>query len=173
MSRRQKIRFVIILAGFALALLFTYHENVLGNILSPLTLLTARVTLTLIHVFGMEATQIGTLIYHPDGFTYEIYYRCTGFLPVTVLAVLIFAHPGPSRFKFLGLVLGIPILLALNLLRLVYLFFVGVCAPALFDFAHSVIGQSLLILATAGLWLTWVKCNASAQKIWVRSLKRQ
>ncbi|MGD8962886.1 MAG: exosortase H [Desulfobacterales bacterium] len=171
MSRRQKIRFAIIMAGFTIALLFTYRENVLGDILAPLTSFTARVTIGLIHMFGMEAERTAALICHPDGFTYEIYYRCTGFLPVAILTALICAHPGPLRFKFLGLVMGVPVLLAINILRLVYLFFVGVYAPAAFDFAHSVLGQSLLILATAGLWLTWIKWNASAHEVWVTNFK--
>jgi len=167
MSRQQKYRFALIMAGFTLALLFTYREDVLGYILSPLAYYTARTTLGLLHMFGMEAARTATLIYHPDGFAYEIYYRCTGFLPVAILTASIFAYPGPSRFKFLGLAMGVPVLLALNLFRLVYLFYVGVYIPAAFDFAHSVLGESLLILATLGLWLAWIKWNQSANKVLV------
>ena len=157
MTAKQKYRFAFIMAGFALALVFTYREDVLGAILLPLAHYTAQVTLVLLHVCGMEAARAATLIYHPDGFAYEIYYRCTGFLPVAILFVSIFAYPGALRSKFIGLAIGVPVLLALNLFRLVYLFYVGVHIPAAFDFAHYVIGESLLILATFGLWLAWIK----------------
>jgi len=155
------------MAGFTLALVFTYREDVLGPILSPLTYYTARAALVLLHMCGMEAARAATVIYHPDGFAYEIYYRCTGFLPVAILTASIFASPGPLRFKFCGLAMGVPVLLAVNLFRLVYLFYVGIYIPAAFDFSHSVLGESLLILATLGLWLTWIKWNQSAKKVLV------
>ena len=164
MTGKQKFRFALIMAGFALALVFTYREDVLGAILSPLVQYTAQITLVLLHVCGMEAARAATLIYHPDGFAYEIYYRCTGFLPVAILFVSIFAYPGPLRSKFFGLAVGVPVLLALNLFRLVYLFYVGVYMPATFDFAHLVIGESLMILATLGLWLAWIKWSHSGNK---------
>ena len=164
MTGKQKYRFVVIMAGFALALVFTYRENVLGAILSPLTDYTARTTLVLLHMCGMEAARAATLIFHPAGFAYEIYYRCTGFLPVAILSAAIFAYPGSWRSKFFGLAIGVPVLLALNLFRLVYLFYVGVYFPAAFDFAHSVLGEGLWLLATLGLWLAWIKWKHSTDK---------
>jgi exosortase H (IPTLxxWG-CTERM-specific) len=157
MTGQQKSRFAIIMVGVAFALVFTYREDVLGSVLSPLTHYTARTTLVLLHLCGMEAARAATLIFHPDGFAYEIYYRCTGFLPVAILTAAIFAYPGPWRSKFFGLAIGVPVLLGLNLFRLVYLFYVGVYMPAAFDFAHSVLGESLWILATLGIWLAWIK----------------
>ena len=167
MTRRQKFRFAIVMAGFILALLFTYREDVLGHILSPLTYYTARTTLVLLHLCGMEAARAAMLIYHSDGFAYEIYYRCTGFLPVAILTASIFAYPGPLRGKFFGLAIGVPVILALNLFRLVCLFYVGVYIPTAFDFSHSVLGESLLVLATLGLWLAWIKWNHSMNKVLV------
>ena len=148
MTGKQKSRFAFIMAGFALALVFTYREDVLGASLSPLAHYTAQITLVLLHVSGMEAARAATLIFHADGFAYEIYYRCTGFLPVAVLFVSIFAFPAPLRSKFIGLAIGVPVLLALNLFRLVYLFYVGVYIPAAFDFAQLVVGEGLMIFAT-------------------------
>jgi exosortase H (IPTLxxWG-CTERM-specific) len=171
MTRQQKHRFAFVMAGFTFALVLTYREDVLGAILSPLTAYTARTTLVLLHMFGMEAVRMATLIFHPDGFAYEIYYRCTGFLPVAILTAVIFAYPGPWRFKFFGLAIGVPVLLVLNLFRLVYLFYVGVYIPAAFDFAHSVLGESLLILVTLVLWLVWIKWNHSANKVSVSDFR--
>lgn len=157
MNKRQKYRFAFIITGFALVLLFIYREDVLGNILAPMTFTTARATLLLLHLCGIEAARTATVIYHPNGFAYEIYYRCVGFLPVALLTISIFAYPGRSRFKFPGLALGLPLLLSLNLLRLVCLFYIGVYFPSAFGFAHAVIWDSLMMLATFGLWLVWIK----------------
>jgi exosortase/archaeosortase family protein len=83
---------------------------------------------------------------------------------VAILSAAIFAYPRPLRIKFLGLAVGVPVLFALNFLRLVYLFYVGVHIPAAFDFAHSVLGEALIIMATLGLWLAWIKWSRSAEK---------
>jgi exosortase H (IPTLxxWG-CTERM-specific) len=157
MSGQKNIRFAVTMTGFTLVLLLLYREAVLGGILSSFTDATARTTLWLLHMCGIEAARTATMIYHPDGFAYEIYYRCTGFLPAALLTASIFAYPGLYRSKLCGWLLGVPALLSVNLLRLVGLFGVGVYAPDAFNFAHSVAGNGLMVLATLAIWLAWVK----------------
>jgi exosortase H (IPTLxxWG-CTERM-specific) len=153
LTRQLNLRFVAVMSGFVGAVLLTYREDVLGVLLAPLTTWTTRATLALLHWLGMEATRVATVISHPMGFAYEIYYRCTGFLPVTFLVAAILATPGPWRRKLVGLLVGVPLLIALNLTRLVHLFYLGVYHPAAFHFAHSVMWEGFLILATLGVWL--------------------
>ena len=162
-TRQLNLRFALVMAGFAGAVLLTYREDVLGALLAPVTMWTARVTLTLLHWLGMEATRTAIVISHPNGFAYEIYYRCIGFLPVGFLTTGILAYPGHWRKKLVGLVVGVPVLIALNLTRLVHLFYVGVHNPAAFDFAHSVMWEGFLILAILGLWLGWTRWSDSAR----------
>lgn len=156
-TRQLNLRFALVMVGFAGAVLLTYREAVLGALLAPVTMWTAQATLALLHWLGMEATRTATVISHPNGFAYEIYYRCTGFLPVGFLATAILAYPGPLRRKIIGLVVGVPVLIALNLTRLVHLFYLGVYHPAAFDLGHSVLWEGLLILAILGLWLGWTR----------------
>jgi exosortase/archaeosortase family protein len=105
----------------------------------------------------MEAVRLVTVISHPDGFAYEIYYRCTGILPVAVLTVSILAYPGPLRQKLVALAAGVPILISLNLMRLVHLFYLGVHNPAAFDIAHTIVWETLLIVAIIGIWMGWTR----------------
>lgn len=162
-TRQLNLRFALVMVGFAGAVLLTYREDVLGALLAPVTMWTAQATLALLHWFGMEATRTANVISHPNGFAYEIYYRCTGFLPVAFLATAILAYPGPLRRKIIGLAVGVPVLIALNLTRLVHLFYLGVRHPAAFDLAHSVLWEGLLILAILGLWLGWTRWLTSAR----------
>lgn len=156
-TRRLNLRFATVMVVFAGLVFLTYREDMLGSFLAPLTTLTAKTTLVLLHWSGMEAVRVATLIYHPDGFAYEIYYRCTGFLPVAFFTAAILASPGTLRSKCVGLAVGVPILAALNLTRLVHLFYVGVHNPAAFDAAHAVLWEVLLILAILGLWWGWTR----------------
>lgn len=137
--------------------MITYRENVLGSILAPLTVYTAQLTLCLLHLFGIEATRVAANIYHPSGFAYEIYYRCLGFSYVIILTAAILSYPRSIRQKAYGIVLGVPVLLMLNLFRLVTLFYVGVHYPVVFNFVHTFFWNMILFLMTMGLWLGWLR----------------
>jgi exosortase H (IPTLxxWG-CTERM-specific) len=153
---KQNLRLPAVMVGLAGLVLLTYREDLLGPPLAHWTAWTTRVTLALLHWSGMEASRGANLITHPGGFAYEISYRCTGFLPVVFLTTAILAYRGSLRRKIIGLAVGIPILIALNLTRLVHLFYLGVHQPAAFDFAHGILWEAFLILAVLGLWLAWI-----------------
>ncbi len=157
LTRQLNLRFFVLMAAFVGVVLLTYREDMVGSLLAPLTTLTAQITLALVHWAGMEATRATTVLSHPGGFAYEIYYRCTGFLPMALLTVSILASPGPLRRKCVGLAVGVPILIGLNLARLVHLFYLGVYKPAAVNVAHAVLWEGFLILAIFGLWLGWTK----------------
>ena len=156
-------RFVVTMLSFTGVVLFLYRDSVLGAVLSPLATITAHATLVLLHLLGIEAAQVASQIYHPGGFAYEVYYRCTGILPAAFLAVAILAYPATWSRRAVGLALGVPILISLNLMRLVHLYCVGVHSPATFDFVHDYIWKWLLILATFGIWFGWMSWAEGGQ----------
>ncbi len=51
---------------------------------------------------------------------------------------------------------GVPILGAVNLLRLVSLFYIGLHFPGAFAWAHGVTWEGLLAAVFIGLWLGWI-----------------
>ena len=155
--RERNLRFAAVMIGFAGIVLLTVREDVLGPFLAPLTTWTAQATRAVLHVLGMEATRTGTVIAHPEGFAYDISTRCTGVVPVAFLAAAILASPGAMRRKVIGLAVGVPVLIALNLTRLVHLFSLGVYHPEAFDLAHGVLWEGFFILAVFGLWFLFTR----------------
>jgi|GEM_PF-5760528 len=150
---------------FVFVVLIPIPERILESILMPLTLATTRATLTLIHLIGIDATRSGMFVSHPDGFVYQITYRCTGIIPATVFCVWVLVFPKvPFRLKLVGFGIGLPILAAFNLLRLVHLFYVGIYSTSSFDLAHEVIWQSLIVLQIVGLCLGWALWSVSQQQ---------
>ena len=147
--------FVLKAAAFMSFFLLVYHEDLIGRLLGPWVELTARMTVALLHLLGVQAVRAGGQIHHPGGFAYEIYYRCTAVLPAALLAALTFASTAPLAHRLIGTVLGVMVLVALNLVRLVHLFLLGVYRPALFEVTHGLVWELILIMATLGLWWMW------------------
>ena len=58
---------------------------------------------------------------------------------------------------------GVPILILLNLARLVHLFYIGVYRPDLFKFFHERLWDNCLILCIIILWLSWLRWSEALQ----------
>jgi exosortase/archaeosortase family protein len=155
------IKFLALMALFLLA----YRDDLLGRLLGPWEELTAQTTLVLLHFLNVEAVRFGSQIHHPGGFGYEVYYRCTALLVAAVLAALTFATPASVRSKLIGLGVGIPVLVGLNLIRLVQLFHTGVFHPVFFDLAHGFVWELILMLAALGMWWRWSRWATPANRL--------
>lgn len=133
--------------------LLACNEGLLASLLAPWTMVTSRITLALLHWCGMEAVRMGTIISHPDGFAYEISYRCTGIIPAAAHVAWTLLYSDTLRRRMIVLAVGFPLLLGLNLIRLVHLFYVGVHEPSAFEFVHGYLWVGVFILTLLGLWL--------------------
>jgi exosortase/archaeosortase family protein len=65
----------------------------------------------------------------------------------------------PVRFarKIPGLAIGVPSLLAINLLRVVSLFYIGVHHKEIFERVHYEIWQAVFIVLAVVFWAIWVQ----------------
>lgn len=160
---RPTVRFGLKVSAFLAFFLLAYRDDLLGRLLAPWAELTARATLALLQLLNIEVVRFGAQIHHSGGFAYEIYYRCTAVLVAAILAALTIATPASLRCKLVGLALGVPVLIVLNLVRLVHLFHTGVFHPAFFDLAHEIIWESILALTTLGLWWGWSRWAAKSK----------
>lgn len=154
-ARRHRVAVSLAIAlGFVL--LAQIDTDATTSLLAPLTLWTARITRAVLSSLGMEASQSANVLSHANGFAYEIHYRCTGLVPVAAYSIVTLGCAGSVLRKVRLLAVGLPLLVALNFVRLVHLFYVGVHHTAAFDFAHSVLWQGVLILAVLLLCLVGI-----------------
>jgi exosortase/archaeosortase family protein len=123
-----------------------------GHLLAPVATLAASLVQPLVRLAGIEALRHGALLYVPGTFAYEVVIGCTGLLPVAVLVVAILASRGARAALRRGLLVGVPLLLMLNLVRLAHLFYLGVRAPEAFPVAHAWIWDGVLVMAVLALW---------------------
>ena len=74
-------------------------------------------------------------------------------VPAGFLTVGVLAYPGPLKNKLTALIFAVPLLFAINMTRLVHLFYLGVHRADLFHAAHRVVWQVVIVLAVFTLWL--------------------
>jgi exosortase/archaeosortase family protein len=132
------------------------------RVLGSFSAFVASVVQSLLGLSGIEASRAGTLLFVPGGFAYRIAIGCTGLLPAAVLTVAILASPGTGSAKRRGVLVGVPLVLAVNLLRMVHLFYLGVYSPRFFVLAHTVLWEAAIVLVVFATWLVWVRWAAWA-----------
>ncbi|MCP3982034.1 MAG: hypothetical protein GY716_22240 [bacterium] len=137
-----------------------------GHVEQPITEATAGATAWLLRILGTGATVAeGTLVQSRLA-TLRIIFECTAVFPCMFFVAGVVAYPAPFAFKGLGLLLGLPAILAVNEVRLVSLFYIAHWLPQWFDTAHWIVWQSAILFTTLLFWLLWA---ARAPRTDVRS----
>jgi exosortase/archaeosortase family protein len=154
---RRAWRFVLVVTAAGAAAALFYRDAIVGPLVAPLERLTAAVTSGLLRAVGVEAVRAGRVVYDARTFGFEISLGCTGLVPAAMLATAIAAYPATARHRLYGILVGVPLLLLVNLARLVHLFIVGSRWPGWFDIMHRVIWEAVMVLAVIGCWLFWAR----------------
>lgn len=117
-----------------------------------------------LQLLGMAPRVNGDLV-SMNGFSAKVVGECSAvFISILPLSFFL-AYPAPVKFRIAGLAIGLPVLFFFNILRIVFIFIVGLKIPALFSWIHLYIGQVLMILAVIWIcmaWLHWIS-NQRAQ----------
>ena len=134
-----------------------------GGLLAPVTAFMALLVQGALAWGGMDVLRHDALLYVPGGFAYEVAAGCTGILPAFVIAAAILASPASAGARRCGLAVAVPLVLAVNLLRLVHLFYLGVHAPRQFALAHAFWWEAALVAVTLATWWVWSRWAAGFQ----------
>lgn len=74
-----------------------------------------------------------------------------------MLSAAILAYPAPWRYKVPGLLLGFLAIQALNVVRVISLYYLALWNQTAFEFAHLYLWQILLMLDVLVVWLIWIR----------------
>lgn len=96
------------------------------------------------------------LMSRSSGFAVSIEAGCNGIEAAIVLTAGIFAFPSTWMQKALGFIAGFVAVQAVNLLRIISLYYLGQWDMAIFEFAHLYLWQALIMLDVLVVWLFWV-----------------
>jgi exosortase H (IPTLxxWG-CTERM-specific) len=124
----------------------------------PWTALVAKAATAFMRAFDSGVIALGpTITDAASGFAVTILAGCNGVEAMIVLVAALLAYPAPLRHKLIGLAAGIVAIQALNLVRIVSLFYIGQWNRAVFEWAHLYAWQVLIMLDALVVWLLWLR----------------
>jgi len=149
------LTFLFLLAVLFVAELTRFAEQ---HVILPFTAVLADASAWIIHLFDADTVSYGKHIQNADGsFIIAIERGCNGVEAVIILVAAILAFPAPWRHKAIGLGLGFCAIQALNLVRIVSLFYLGLWNRVWFDWFHLYLWQALIILDALVVFLIWLR----------------
>jgi len=149
------ILFVILLVS-----LFTIEvlQSVQQNVILPFTSGLAWISVNLIELFDSGVASAGKVIRDLEsGFAVSIEPGCNGVEAVIILFAAMFAFPAPLKSKLVGFAIGFVAIQALNLVRIISLFYMGQWNMVWFEWFHLYLWQALIILDALVVWLIWLR----------------
>jgi exosortase H (IPTLxxWG-CTERM-specific) len=127
-------------------------------VVRPWTGFVADSSATLIRAFDGDAMSHGNVLFSKrSGFAVSIEAGCNGVEALLVLAAAMLAFPAPWRMKLIGLAIGAVAIQALNILRVISLYYLGQWNAQAFEWAHLYAWQALVMLDALIVWLLWIR----------------
>ena len=154
-SKRPVFIFVgvfVLLMGAFYAITFLRVMNT--KVLPGLQVFNARVSTGIMNIFGENAQAIDTNI-TSQRYSVNIKHGCDAIEPIALFVAAVLAFPAPWRTKLPGLLIGTLILTALNIVRIISLFYIGIHWNAAFDTMHIDVWQPAFIVFSLFFWVVW------------------
>jgi exosortase/archaeosortase family protein len=159
-AKMPVLKFVLVLAGlmagYYAATLTPWFQERFFPVCMRLNALLSNV---LLNGLGQGTTAIGTSVFS-QRFAVDVRRGCDAIEPAVLFVSAVLSFPSPLRRRVAGALIGTFLLLALNLVRIVTLFLIGVYYPQAFHAMHAEVWQIVFILLAVVLWALWIQWSA-------------
>jgi exosortase H (IPTLxxWG-CTERM-specific) len=157
-ANRKPLRFLtlFVLIFATCYLLFGVIPRVRLGVINSYTEFLAKAVAAFINLFGAGAAANGALVYSPR-YSMDIAMGCDGVEASCLYLAGVLAFPTSWRARLIGLAIGVPLIQAINLARLVGLYYVGMCFPSVADQIHDYVAQTIVILLSTAILIFWLE----------------
>jgi len=148
---------IYLMFGAVLLVIFTIImvKPVYFHVIKPFNSFLAWSSARALHLFGSgEVTCSGENISQP-GFSIDIAEGCNGIYALAIVVAGIVAFPAPWRPKLTGLLLAVLLIMILNYIRIITLWYTGVTGSFLFDAMHLYVWEFIIIVLGGAFWYFW------------------
>lgn len=152
-------RFIFIFLGSLLAL-FTLEllQPVQEAVILPFTTGIAHVSVWIMQLFDHTVVaHDNEILRGVSGPGIAIVAGCNGIEAILILISAVLAFPSPWKYKLVGMGLGFVAIQALNLVRIISLYYLYLWNRVWFDWFHLYLWQALIILDALIFWLVWLR----------------
>jgi len=158
-SRLVLLRVAALFVGILVALfVLELTPPVQRLLVEPWTAGVAQISAVLMRAFDPAVLASGTMLMNTNtGFAIAILPGCTGIEAIIVLTAAMLAFPAPWKYRAVGIAVGVILIQALNLVRVVSLFLLGQFDRDLFEWAHLYAWQALIMLDALVVWILWLR----------------
>ena len=153
------IRFLVLFLVIQLAL-FTAELTppIQKLVVVPFTEAIAAISAWLVTLFDPDVVSSGIVLFDRQSkFAVSIEAGCNGVEATIVLVAAMVAFPAPWRMKLIGIAAGFIAIQAMNLVRIISLFYIGQWNDTVFEWAHLYIWQALIMLDVLFVFLIWLR----------------
>lgn len=161
------LRFILVFVA-VLLLLFGLEvlEPVDRHVIVPFTSVLADVSAWLMRAFDSDIFVQGKIIgSQRSGFAVSIERGCNGIEAVIILVAAIVAFPAPWKHKLAGIGIGFVAVQAVNLVRIVSLFYLGQWNRTWFEWFHLYLWQALIVLDALVVFLIWLRTLPRPERV--------
>jgi exosortase H (IPTLxxWG-CTERM-specific) len=153
------VRFFIAFIAFLVALFAAeLTPPAQASFVLPWTEALARISAGLIKLFDPHVAGFGKVLQSTtNGFAISIEAGCNGIEAAIVLIAAMLAFPAPWRHRVIGILAGLCTVQALNVVRVITLFYLGQWSLQAFEWAHLYLWQALIMLDVLVVWLVWIR----------------
>ena len=88
-------------------------------------------------------------------FSVEVQHGCNALLPTALFVSAVLACPVRFTAKIPGILIGVIVLMLMNLVRIVSMFYAGVHIPDFFGTMHTHVWPTIFVSLSVLLWLSW------------------
>ena len=126
------------------------------GVINPYTEFLAEAVAAIVNLFGAGAVATGARVYSPR-YSMDIAMGCDGVEASCLYLAGVLAFPSSWRARLIGFAFGVPLIQAINLTRLVALYYVGMYLPSVADQIHDYVAQTIVILLSTAILVFWFK----------------
>jgi exosortase H (IPTLxxWG-CTERM-specific) len=153
------LRFFLIFLA-CLGVLFTAEllQPVQSAVILPFTAGLAHVCVFLMRLFDPSViAQDDAIVNAVTGGGIRVVAGCNGVEAVLILVSAVLAFPAPWRHKLIGIAVGFLAIQALNLVRIISLYYLQGWNHVWFEWFHLYLWQALIVLDALVFWLVWLR----------------
>jgi len=153
-GRRPLVKFLVLFVSFWLA--FFFLAWVFTDRLMVLCPWTAGQVSFVLRLLGIESSVSGCVLTFGSK-AVTIVMECTALQVAMIYAALVLSYPSSMRAKLVGLGLGLPLILAVNIVRLLVICFVLAWKPKYFEMMHIYVWQVVFIVIVIAMAAVWIE----------------